>query len=222
MRHKAHDLSPDVPVKFTTMEALVAEHVAAPRFRALLVGLFAAVALCLAIVGIFGVMVYIVCQRTAEIGLRMALGATPTDVLWLLLRRGLVLASLGLAAGVGNRNCCNTLLEQYVVSGQAERSDDVHCRRWGLSGSRRCLRSTFRPGARPGLTQPRLFVRSDYGAWKEIYVNAAEPLIQLHNLEKSYERAAGDSSSFAGLRSTSLRASSSRSWGHRGRESPRC
>jgi predicted permease len=100
VRRKVHDLSPDVPVKFTTLEALMAEHVAAPRFRALLVSLFAAVAVCLAIIGIFGVMVYIVCQKTAEIGLRIALGATPGDVLWLLLRRGLVLTIVGLATGL--------------------------------------------------------------------------------------------------------------------------
>jgi hypothetical protein len=100
VRRKAYELSPEVPVKFTTMEALLAEHVAAPRFRALLVGLFAAVALSLAIVGIFGVMVYVVTQRTTEIGLRMALGATSADVLWLLLKRGLVMTGIGLAAGL--------------------------------------------------------------------------------------------------------------------------
>ncbi len=100
VRRKAYEISPDVPVKFTTMEALMAEHVAAPRFRALLVGLFAAIALSLAIVGIFGVMVYVVTQRRTEIGLRMALGASSADVLWLLLKRGMVMTGIGLAAGL--------------------------------------------------------------------------------------------------------------------------
>ena len=100
VRRKAYEISPDVPVKFTTMEALMAEHVAVPRFRALLVGLFAAIALSLAIVGIFGVMVYVVTQRRTEIGLRRALGATSADVLWLLLKPGMVMTGIGLAAGL--------------------------------------------------------------------------------------------------------------------------
>lgn len=100
IRRHAQDLAPDVPLRFTTMEALLDEHVATPRFRALLIGLFAVVALCLAIIGIFGVTAYVVSQRTTEFGLRMALGASPSDVVWLSLKRGLIITTIGLATGL--------------------------------------------------------------------------------------------------------------------------
>jgi putative ABC transport system permease protein len=100
MRRKARARAADVSVKFTTMEALLDEHVAAPRFRALLLGLFGAIALCLALAGVYGIMAFIVGQRASEMGLRIALGATPGDVLRLLLGRGLRLAAIGLGIGL--------------------------------------------------------------------------------------------------------------------------
>jgi putative ABC transport system permease protein len=100
IRRKAHEVSPTVPVRFSTLENLVARNVAAPRFRALLVGLFAATGLLLAVVGVFGVMAYVVSQRTGEIGLRMALGANQRQLLALLYRRGLILTALGLTLGL--------------------------------------------------------------------------------------------------------------------------
>ena len=88
LRRKAHELSPAVPVKFTTLETLLAQHVASPRFRALLIGVFATVALLLAVVGLFGIMAYTVAQRTREIGLRLALGAGRRTVVWLVVDQG--------------------------------------------------------------------------------------------------------------------------------------
>jgi putative ABC transport system permease protein len=100
LRRMAHDTAPDVPVKFTTMESVISENIAAPRFRTLLFGVFAGLAVCLAMAGVYGVMAYAVSQRSNEIGLRMALGASTGSVLRLILRQGLILAGAGLALGL--------------------------------------------------------------------------------------------------------------------------
>lgn len=100
LRRSAREASPDVPVKFITMEAALSENVAAPRFRMLLLGAFAALAVCLAMAGVYGVMAFAVSERSNEIGLRMALGATSGSVLRLILRQGLALSSIGLLLGL--------------------------------------------------------------------------------------------------------------------------
>jgi putative ABC transport system permease protein len=100
VERKARERSPEVSVRVTTLNALLAEHVATPKFRAWLLSLFAGVALVLAMSGVYGVMAYVAGQRSKEIGLRMALGANARSVVWLMLRRGLTLTVIGLTAGV--------------------------------------------------------------------------------------------------------------------------
>ena len=94
-------LNPTLPVSNAkTMDTVVSESVAAFRFNMSLFGLFAAIAMSLTIVGVFGVMNYAVTQRTQEIGIRMALGAQPGQVRALILKQGLVLSGIGLAIGL--------------------------------------------------------------------------------------------------------------------------
>jgi putative ABC transport system permease protein len=100
-RSRLAALDPSVALGLTaTMEQLVSETLAAPRSRSLLLGLFAAVAVVLALLGVYGVLSYSVNRRTHEFGIRLALGATPGTVRRLVLLRGLALASAGVGIGL--------------------------------------------------------------------------------------------------------------------------
>src|SRR4029079_9204722 len=91
----------DVPVfSVKTMAEHLSTSVAGPRFSTTLLSIFAAVALVLTIVGLYGVMSYSVAQRTNEIGIRLALGAQSRDVLLMIVKQGSTLIVLGLGIGL--------------------------------------------------------------------------------------------------------------------------
>jgi putative ABC transport system permease protein len=101
VRDAVHALDATLPVPPPRlMEQVVSDAVGQPRFRAWLVGLFAAAALLLAMVGLYGTLAFSVHQRTREMGLRMALGASPQQTMRLILASGLKLAGAGAALGI--------------------------------------------------------------------------------------------------------------------------
>jgi putative ABC transport system permease protein len=101
IRHEIQSIDPGLPVfNISSMNDVLDRSLASRRFSADLVGGFAGVALLLASIGIYGLSAYMVGQRSREIGIRMALGARRWDVLKLILGKGVVLASVGIVAGV--------------------------------------------------------------------------------------------------------------------------
>lgn len=101
IRDAAHAIDRNLPVTdVASLPDVLSESVAQPRFRTLLIGLFGAIALMLAAVGIFGVISYSVSRRTHELGIRMALGAQPSSVLSMILRETLWFIVIGIGIGV--------------------------------------------------------------------------------------------------------------------------
>jgi putative ABC transport system permease protein len=101
VRHEVESVDPNVPVhSVSSMDQIIARSVADRRFALELLGVFAAVALLLAAIGIYGVMSYSFSQRTHEVGIRIALGAQRLDILRLALGEGMGIVLIGLASGL--------------------------------------------------------------------------------------------------------------------------
>jgi len=107
-------LEPEAPVRVRTLEEVIGGTIARTRAISILLGVFGLVALVLAAVGVYGVMAYSVRQRTQEIGVRMALGASAGSVFRLVIGRALRLVSIGIAAGLGAAAALTRLLEQLL------------------------------------------------------------------------------------------------------------
>jgi putative ABC transport system permease protein len=101
IRSVVAEMDPSVPIyEMQTMGDVVADSLVKPRFLSLLLGAFSVIAISLAAIGIYGVMAYTVTQRTQEIGLRVALGATTRNVLTMVLSQGLKMTVIGLVTGL--------------------------------------------------------------------------------------------------------------------------
>jgi putative ABC transport system permease protein len=109
-----HSMEPEAPVDVRTLDAVIGSTIARPRALSVLLGVFALVALALAAVGVYGVMAYSVRERTQEIGVRMALGASAASVLRLVLGHALRLVSIGVAAGLVAAGVLTRVLERLL------------------------------------------------------------------------------------------------------------
>jgi putative ABC transport system permease protein len=119
LRTTVAQLNPEVPASdVRSMTRVVADSVATPASTAWLFVAFAGVALLLGVIGIYGVLSFLVAKRTREIGIRMALGAQKRDVLWMVMREGLRYALIGISVGLVFALLATRLLasELYGVS----------------------------------------------------------------------------------------------------------
>jgi putative ABC transport system permease protein len=114
MRRKIGERNQDVPVRASTMEATLQTASATPRFQTFLLIAFAGVALALSLAGVYGVMSYTVNQRVPELGLRIALGATPEQIRMLILGHGARLGAAGLAIGMALALASGRVLQGFL------------------------------------------------------------------------------------------------------------
>jgi putative ABC transport system permease protein len=115
LRQEIQSIDPSVTLaQFSTMEQALDASVSQPRFNTMVLALFAVIALVLAAVGVYGLIAYSVAQRTHEIGVRMALGAARGDVVRMVVREGVSLAAIGVAAGIVGAFALTRLLKAML------------------------------------------------------------------------------------------------------------
>jgi putative ABC transport system permease protein len=120
VRREVAQLDPDLPVsEIATMEEVVAEAIWQPRLYAMLFAVFAGGALLLALIGIYGVMAFLVQTRTHEIGIRMALGADTRDVFKLIVGRGMKLTAVGVVLGAAGAIALTRLMHSLLFNTSA-------------------------------------------------------------------------------------------------------
>jgi putative ABC transport system permease protein len=120
MRSQVRAVDPEQPVSsIITLDRVVADTVARARFSVILLAVFSAIALVLSAVGIYGVMAYAVTQRTHEMGIRLALGAEPTDVMKLVVLHGMAINSIGLGIGLAAALALTRLLSSLLFGVKA-------------------------------------------------------------------------------------------------------
>jgi putative ABC transport system permease protein len=159
VQHELRALDPHRPVTVQTMPEQLAELLARPRFQTVMMAIFSALALAMAAVGVYGVASWSVAQRTREIGVRMALGAAPGDVLHLVLHGALAPLFVGLAAGTAGALAAARYLESLLFG--VKPTDSLTLATAGCVLASTALLATYIPARRAARTNPAVTLRSE-------------------------------------------------------------
>ena len=160
VRAELSEMDREVPLsQVATLARALDATVAAPRMRAMLLAIFAGLAMVLAAVGVYGVVAYIVGQRTREIGVRRALGARAPDVLAMLLREGLRPVALGILLGAGGALAVTRALSAMLFGVSAADARLMSSR--AAARSCGCCAATIIPARRALGVDPISAVRGD-------------------------------------------------------------
>jgi ABC-type antimicrobial peptide transport system permease subunit len=160
VREEIRSLDPDLPIYgVKTMEERVSASLATRRFAMLLLALFAAVAMALAALGVYSVLAYLVNQSTRELGIRLALGATPTDVLLLILRQGLSVTAVGLMLGLTGALVTTRFMESLLFGVSA--ADPLTFTLVPLGLAAAALLASYAPARRAARVEPVVSLRAD-------------------------------------------------------------
>lgn len=160
IRQEVARIDKDLPVSdVAQMSSVVEESVAQPRFRTFLLALFAAMALALAAIGIFGVISYSVSCRSQEIGIRVALGATRQAILRMVLRETLFIAAAGLALGIPCALAASHLLGHMLFNVSA--NDPATIRVVAILLATTALAAGYLPARRAMRTDPMIALRHE-------------------------------------------------------------
>jgi putative ABC transport system permease protein len=158
--HDVAGLDPLLPLaNLKGLAALVDASLAERRFTMLVLLTFAAIAVALSVIGIYGVLAYLVAQRTREIGLRLAIGASPSDVVWLIVREGAALTLLGLGAGLAGALAAGRWISALlfgVTPADPATLATVLC---ALAGAAAC--ATYVPARRAAAVDPSDALKAD-------------------------------------------------------------
>ncbi|MGH7649090.1 MAG: FtsX-like permease family protein, partial [Gemmatimonadaceae bacterium] len=160
VREAVHDVDPALPVyNVQTLQSIVDQSVAQPRLNGALMAVFAAAALLLAALGLYGVVSYSVTQRRQEIGLRVALGAQPGSVLRLVLREGAMLAAVGIAIGAVGALFAARLIRSWLFG--IEPADPASFAGVAVVLAAVALAASYLPARRAARVSPLIAMRGD-------------------------------------------------------------
>jgi len=160
VKKEIRQIDPDLPVyQVRTMTNFIDESLARRRFTMSLLGIFAGIALLLAAIGIYGVMAYLVNQGTREIGIRLALGATQSGILGMVIRQGMTLALTGVGAGLIGAFALTRLLRSFLYGVQA--TDPLTFAAIALLLAAVALLASFIPARRASRIDPMISLRCE-------------------------------------------------------------